>query len=424
MSTYERRVKAADRVHDHIELKEITEALGKRDAEIKAFAEKAAAEIKDHGKILDETKAALSKLSEGGQELQNRLIAVEQKLARRPLGDPAAFNGKSLGQMLTESEDFKVMREKGRGTATLQVKDVNTITSSTADADGAVGDAIVPHRLPGVISQPDRALTIRDLLSQSGTTSNAIEYVEERGFQNNAAPVAENPDTAKPQSDISFELKSTTVRTLAHVFKVSRQALDDIPMLMGYIDNRGRYGLKMVEENQLLFGNGQGNNLHGLWPQATAYSETTLAKAGDTRIDTLRRAMLQVRVAEYRPTGIVMHPEDWAEIELQKTDGTGADGRYIWSNPRALAAPGMWGLPVVDTTAMPKGQFMVGAFAIAATVFDRQQATVEVANQNEDDFVKNLVTIRIEERLALAVFRPESFVKGYFDLFDSPPLNA
>jgi HK97 family phage major capsid protein len=424
MSMHERRVKAADRVHDHLEIKDITAALAKRDEEIKSFAEKASAEIKDHGKILDETKSALTKLSEGGQELQDRLMQVEQKLAKRPLGDPAAFDGKSLGKQLTESDDFKAMQAKGRGTVTLQVKDINTITSSTANADGAVGDAIVPHRLPGIVSAPDRVLTIRDLISQSATTSNAIEYVEERGFQNSAAAVAENPVSAKPKSDISFELKTTTVKTLAHIFKVSKQALDDVPALQGYIDNRGRYGLKSVEENQLLFGDGTGNNLLGLWPQATLFDQTSLSRpTTDTPIDTLRRSMLQARLAEYRATGLVLHPEDWAEIELQKTEGAGADGRYIWSNPRALAAPGLWGLPVVDTMAMPKGQFMAGAFAIAATVFDRQQATVEIANQNEDDFVKNLLTIRIEERLALAVFRPESFVKGFFDL-DSPSQNA
>lgn len=416
MTMHERRVKAADRVGDHHELKDIMTALAKRDDEIKSFATKASEEIKATGEMAAETKAALEKLSTSGSDLQDRLMVVEQKLARRGTGEASAYAGKSLGKMFVETDEFKAMAAKGRGSATLQVKDVNTITSSTADADGAVGAAIQPMRVPGIVQQPDRMLTIRDLLAQSGTSSNAIEYVEERAFQNMAAAVAENPGSAKPKSDISFELKNTTVKTLATIFKVSKQALDDIPALQGYIDNRGRYGLKAVEETQLLSGEGDGNNLLGLWPQATDFDPTDVA-ATDTKIDVLRRAMLQVRLSEYRATGIVMNPEDWAEIEMLKDS---SDGKYLWANPRALAQPGMWGLPVVDTLALEKGKFMVGAFAIAATVYDRQQATVEVANQNEDDFVKNLLTIRVEERLALAVFRPASFVKGDFATGESP----
>ena len=68
--------------------------------------------------------------------------------------------------------------------------------------------------------------------------------------------------------------------------------------------------------------------------------------------------------------------------------------------------------PVVQTQAMAAGKFLSGAFKLGAQVFDRWQARVEVATENEDDFIKNLVTILAEERLALAVYRPETFVYG------------
>jgi len=411
----------ADRVDAHLEFKSIMDALEARDKEIKTFADKATAEIKDHGKVLDETKSALEKLSGAGSELQTRLLAVEQKLARRGSGDALAFAGKSAGSEFVESDVFKELQAKGKGSARLQLK-ANTLTSLTTDASGSVGAGVPQHLVPGIITPAERRMTIRDLLAQGTTTSNMVEFVSEKGFNNNAASVAENPVAAKPDSDIQFELKNAPVRTLAHIFKVSKQALDDVPMLASYIDTRGRYGLKYVEETQLLSGNGQTTNVHGLLPNATTFNESGLIEhaTNPTRADVIRLAMLQVRQSEYAATGIVLNPLDWAAIELAKSSD---DDRYIWANPRALAAPGLWGLPVVDTMAMPAGQFMVGAFNIAAQVWDRQQATVEVANQNNDDFEKNLLTIRIEERLALTIYRAASFVHGHFELGASPLLN-
>ncbi|MDP4022339.1 phage major capsid protein [Methylobacterium sp. NEAU 140] len=383
--------------------REIMTALDARDKEIQAFATKADAEIKAHGRILDDTKGALDKvLSESGA-LAARLLELEQKAARRP-GDGAAQ--KSVGERFTDHDDFKALAHKGRGVARMELKAVTAITSGTTGT-GAAGAAIRPDRLPGILVPAERPLTIRDLLSPGRTSSNAIEYVRETGFQNNAAPVAEG--VRKPQSDLSLGTATANVRCLAHWFKASRQVLDDVPALQSYIDARATYGLLFVEEQQLLAGDGTGQNLLGLLPQATSFSGA-LRKSGDTKIDTIRRAILQVRVAEFRASGIVMSPGDWADIELMK-DTTGG---YIWSNPAINNGQNLWGLPVVDTNSMAADHFMVGAFNIAAQVFDRQQAVVEVSTENEDDFVKNLVTIRAEERLTLAVFRPESFVHGTF----------
>jgi HK97 family phage major capsid protein len=167
------------------------------------------------------------------------------------------------------------------------------------------------------------------------------------------------------------------------------------------------YGLKLVEDTQLLGGSGVGNNLNGIYTQATAYA-APIVIATPTRIDVLRLALLQAELAEFPSTGIVLHPSDWAAIELTK-DTTGA---YVFANPQSLAAPGLWGRPVVTTQAMTVDTFLVGAFQLGAQLFDREQANIVIATQNEDDFVKNMITIRAEERLALAVYRPEAFVKG------------
>ena len=122
----------------------------------------------------------------------------------------------------------------------------------------------------------------------------------------------------------------------------------------------------------------------------------------------MRLALLQVVFAEYPSNGFVLNPIDWAKIELEKD----TMGRHIIGNPQSLAQPTLWGIPVVQTQAMTAGSFLTGAFDLGAQIFDRQQSGIAVSTENEDDFVKNLVTILCEERLALAIYRPESFVKG------------
>lgn len=399
-----RQMERKERADDQIELKDVMAALSKRDQDIKAFAEKAGEEIKSHGKILDDTKTILDGLVKSGLGLQDRLNDVEQKLARRTGAGEEAV--KSVGEQFTDGDDFKGLAEKGRGIARMRLKAVTSITSGTTGT-GGVGVAIQPTRVPGIITGPERPFTIRDLIMPGRTSSNAIEYVRESGYQNMAAPVGET--LAKPQSDLSFELITTTVKTIAHWFRASKQVLADIPLLQSYIDGRAIYGLKYVEENQILAGDGTGQNLLGLIPQATAF-DNTLRKDGDTKIDTLRRAILQVRIAEYRASAIALNPIDWADMELAK-DSTGS---YIWVNVQDGGQPRMWRLPVIDTNAVPAGGFLVGAFNIAAQVFDREDANVEVSTEDADNFTKNMVTIRAEERLALAVYRPQSFVYGQF----------
>jgi len=83
--------------------------------------------------------------------------------------------------------------------------------------------------------------------------------------------------------------------------------------------------------------------------------------------------------------------------------------------PGVVASPlNLWGFPVVLSVAMPAGSYVVGQFNPYSQIFDRDTAAVEVAEQNQDDFVKNIVTVRAEERLAFAIYQPGAFSKGTF----------
>jgi HK97 family phage major capsid protein len=372
---------------------------------VKEIAEQAVAEAKSSGELATKTKETADEALLKMNGLGEQFAELEQKLAREPSGE--ASRVKSLGEQFVENEKVKAFLEQAtpRGRVDFQAK--ATLTSATTDTAGAVGDAIRPTRLAGILELPRRRMTVRDLITPGQMDGNALEYVQETGFTNGAGMVAEG--AAKPGSDIKLDLKSTTAKVIAHWMKASRQVLSDIPQLRSMIDGRLLYGLDFKEETQLLNGDGTGQNLFGIIPQASAYA-APIALTSPTSIDMMRLAMLQAVLAEYPATGHVMNPIDWAWIETLK-DG---EGRYIIGNPQGQITPTLWGLPVVQTQAISVDKFLTGAFKLGAQVFDRWQARVEVATENEDDFIKNLVTILAEERLALAVYRPEAFVYGDF----------
>ncbi|AGH31379.1 hypothetical protein TVVG_00030 [Tetraselmis viridis virus SI1] len=387
------------------EVKSLSENLTKREQAMAETVKKLEEEIKLKGGMSSDTKEALEKQAEQATAIQAQLTEVQQKMDGLKL-ERASPHTPSAGKQFIDDDKVKQFLDPSTRSGSKVRLGIKDITSLTSGAGGA-GDLVVEQRVPGIITPPDRTLTIRALLSQGVTSSNSIEFVQETGFTNNAAPTPEG--TTKPQSDLTFELTRSPVVTIAHFIDATVQILDDAPMLMSYIDTRLRYGLELVEENQLLNGDGTGANLLGLIPQATDFDDSRV-NPDTTRIDVVRMAITQSRVAEYRPTAVVMHPEDWESIELTKT----TEGAYVWANPRGLAGPTLWGLPVIDSTAMDPGEFLLGAFMMGAQVWDRQSSTVEVSTETGNNFKENMVTIRAEERLALTVYRPEAFVTGDF----------
>lgn len=396
------------------EFKQLADSVKAAHDKVKEVADKALDEAKKSGGMAEETKVkadeALSKLGEAKTALEARLTEIEQKISR-PGGGGGSTETKSIGEMFVENEKVKsLLGDPSRRVSvsvSMEGKTINNLTTGTTLYGMGVSpsNSLIMADRQGMVSLPDRPMTVRDLITPGQTSSNSIEYPVETGFQNSAAMVAEG--ATKPKSDISFDLKSTSVRTLAHIMKASRQIMDDVLMLRSYIDGRLRYGLQYVEEGQILYGDGTGQNLMGIIPQATAYSAPFVV-TGETAIDRIRLGILQASLALYPPSGSVLHPTDWARIEMVK-DGM---GRYLIGDPTGQIAPRLWNLPVVPSMALNVGTFLTGAFKMGAQIFDRMTIEVLLSTENVDDFERNMVTIRGEERIALAVYRPAAFITG------------
>lgn len=370
--------------------------------ELKTWVEKANGEIEASKRAETETKAAIEKLSAKAAEFTDKAMLLERKLADREVAEIA--KDEDAGSLLVKSDAFKAMAAGQSKFARVEVK--TAIVNATGQNQPLVPDM----RVPGIIANPNRVLTIRDVLPVGRTTSNLVQFTRENVFTNNAnvqysSPAVEN--VTKPESGITFTLANAPVVTLAHFIPVSRQVLDDAPQLQSYVNGRLMYGLKLEEEDQLLNGLGTSGTISGLLDSGnfTAYNRTT---SGDTAIDVLRRAITQATLSEYQADTIVLNPADWEAIELQKA----SDGMYVWTNPAVMVGPQLWGKRVIPTNSIASGKFLVGAFAMGAQIWDRMDAAVQISYEDGTNFQKNMATLLCEERLALTVYRPGAFISG------------
>jgi HK97 family phage major capsid protein len=276
------------------------------------------------------------------------------------------------------------------------------------------GVSVAPERMPGILPEPRRRLRVQDLITQVPTSSNLVEWVDVSSHDKTAAPVAET--SAKPEAAIAFQKREERVRTIATWIPASKQILEDFEGLRAFLESSLAYAISEEFEGQLLFGSGAGENLNGLVTQAAVFN-TSLLGTNWTRIDVIGRAIQQLAAAdELMPDFIVLNPTDYWSLALTKD----AEGRYLISNPmdpRTLNT--LFGLAVVECSAMAQGQFLLGTSnPAAAQIRMRQPITVEISTEHADYFTRNLVAIRAELRAALVVMRPGAFVKG--NLTSSP----
>jgi HK97 family phage major capsid protein len=271
-----------------------------------------------------------------------------------------------------------------------------------------------------------RPLTLRDLVTNGTTQSDSIEYVRVTSITNNAAPVAEATSSAlptqdgstgalvnatgggyKPESGLAVARVTTPVRTIAHWIPVTKRALSDAAQMMTLIDNFLQYGLEEELEDQMIAGDGTGENFDGIGHVSGVQSQ---AWDTDGLLTTLRKAKTKVRTTGRSvPNGYVMNPADVETLDLL----TDNENRYYFGGPSGSGLPGtapLWNLPVVESEAVPAGTAYVGDWT-KAILWDRQQSTITTTDSHADFFVRNLVAILAEMRAAFGVIQPTAFVE-------------
>lgn len=366
-------------------MREIKKAQEDLSSQLKVLDEKKAAgsDITDINGRIEEKSKELAELGESFTELQKKMSARRDET-------------KSFGRLVAEQKDFG---DRIRSGERIEMKDITS---------ASFGDVTLPagarRQNRGLIAPTTQALFLRDVIPTLATSAAVIEYLQETGYTNAAAPVA--PGALKPQSDLSFAGKSAPMVKMAHWFRVNEETLDDVDGMEGYINQRGLYGLQLKEEEEVLNGPGTANRVDGLIANSTTYLNTTVPGVTPVNaMDDIRVAVAQVAEADLMATAVVMNHLDAAALDLSKD----ADGRYL--HP-AFTGNTAWGLPVVRTKGLAQGNFLVGGFVGNTILWQRKGIEIRRSTEDRDNFIANKVTILLEERIQLETLRPEGIVYG------------
>jgi HK97 family phage major capsid protein len=427
---------------DQHRIRELTQALETKTAAIQKAAE--SFKIEDNGGVVvsSETKADYLKTIREAKEIRGLLEAAQEASELTSwMNAPATgsvsgslaadaqrghFEAKSLADMVIESEQFKNQRANPAPHIKIEIEDSlynldrKDVFGTSAGRTG--GDMTLPAlgRLQdlGITEARLRQKHVRDLFPTASTDAAVLYGVRETGFTNAAAPVPvrDGDDFGlKPKSNITLSSVIYPVATIAHILRAHKNILDDEPRLRDFLNRRMIDGVKLAEDEAILYGTGAGESITGI--MNTAGVQSFEGDAGDPLSAQIRRAATLVMISEYEPNGIVLNPMDWENLELETT-GTGEYRLAV--NVAVGGQKRVWNMDIVTTTAMIAGEFLTGAFGLGATLYDRERVGVMVSTEDSDNFRRNAVTIRAEERCALVVDRPEAFVSGVLTDYVAP----
>jgi HK97 family phage major capsid protein len=382
--------------------------------------------------MTDEEKAAINVALAEAEGLQQKITAAQgdaaliARVEQFTGGARAASGGalaplsrserRSIGQQFVGDDGVRAFLAAGGhrrngAWASPPVECFSPMRATTLTEDPASGGKLlVPQYLTGIQAVMFKRLVVADLMASGTATSNAIIYMVETTFTNAAAAVAEG--LAKPESALVFDQRTDPVSKIAHWLPVTEELLEDVAAIQSYIDARLTLGVQLAEEDQLLNGNGTPPNLMGVMNRAglaTAVARNGAATPPETNADAILRQITAIATTSFvYPDGIVLNPANWFTVATSKD----AQGQYFGGGPfSSLPTASLWGTPVAITPSIVANTALVGAFGTMSQVFRKGGIRVEASNSHQDFFIKNLVAIRAEERLALAVYRPGSFGK-------------
>lgn len=376
-----------------------------------------------HKKQMGEVKESLQTLQKSTEEIKEDATAAKvssQKALEKveeleKKGATAGFGGNpiqtksfesQLEQKLIENKD-KLPHSVGKKFTLEFERKVVGDMGSTASLTGSY--FVAPTVVPGIVARPYNVTHVREVLTTGSTNSNVVRHLRDNGGEGGPAMVAEGG--AKPQMDRDLSIEDAPVRKIATHLRVPEEMIEDIPFLTSFLTNIGTEEVLAVEDAQLLYGDGTGQNISGLADAGnfTAFAAASIVEAPN-KFDVLSWSGTQMRIAKRNPSVHLINPADYYDIVSTK-DTT--ENYILRGGGNGIMPVDSGGVPIVQMNQITAGDFIT-LDSRAAQIFFRSSISVRFYDQDQDNAIKNMVTIVIEERLALAIYFVNGIIKGTF----------
>lgn len=331
-------------------------------------------------------------------KFEGRLEAMAEKAVA-----PKAVSYGSIG-------DQVVKAYAGQIDAIKEGKSINLETKETTIVGDYTGNIALSTLEAGVNRIARQVAKVRNAMSMGTTTSKFVTYIQQT-LQSSATWIGEG--VLKNEGDLKYQEVSVEVKKVAGFIKISKEMLEDLAFVRNEVNTDLMETIDNQIENNLLNGNGVGANLNGILNQAQAWTAGTFANTVTSAnlADVVRTGVAQIETNKFIASHVVLHPRDVAKLSLSKT----TQGEYTYGafvvHP-VTGDPIIAGLPIISTTWMTEGNFLV-ADMTRAQVRMREGMNIQVGYEG-DDFKRNMVTILCEARLVSFIKANDTgaFVKG------------
>ena len=347
-------------------------------------------------------KAGEKEAIESGDKLTAEIKELEELIAKAKAAEDAIGRIAKPEEKAEETEERPDLSElkfhKGSRSFSIKaLKAYNDTQARPVDGEGVTIPVMDYDKRVIDLQQP---LVVRSMFGAETISGNALTYYLMGAMEGSFGTVAEG--AKKHQVHFTSEQKTVALSKIAGFIKETDELLTDWAFLESAIRGRLTYEFNKAVEEFLI-----GTLL-----------ATSGVQVGQSTIsfDNILKAKQAVRnETGYAADAILINPTDLEALLLTKDSnlqyllGGPAYGSY--GNGAYAANPRIWGLPVVESNSVTAGQAIVGAFKAGSSVVTKagEGQRVEVANTDADDFEYNRVTVRIEERMALATRVPAAF---------------